>query len=186
MAKNKNFKKILGLVGETGSGKDTICEIVNDLVPSVSCLRFSDPLSQVLRIFFDEVKKEDQQWLATALRERFGNDILGKAIKKQIEKIKTGWVLVNGIRALEEYEMLKSLKAKIAYVTADSKIRWQRIRGRGEKKDDAVTYQKFLKLERAKTEILIPKIGEKADFKIENNGSKVALQQKISEIINQL
>jgi dephospho-CoA kinase len=56
----------------------------------------------------------------------------------------------------------------------------QRIRKRG-KKDDKVSYQKFLKMEKAKTEILIPKIGKLTDFKIENNDSKEDFYQKIKK-----
>ena len=180
------MKKIVGLVGETGSGKDTSCDYFKKNYKNVFCFRFSNPLSDVLRIFFDEIKKEDQQWLAPILRERFGNNILGKAIKKKIKSIKKGIIILNGVRMWEEYKMIKSLRGKIIYITADSKIRWQRISKRGEKKDDKIPYQKFLKMEKAETEILIPKIGKKADFKIENNGSKQNLNQEIRQIVNKI
>jgi len=178
------MKKIIGLVGETGSGKDTFCKYLKKNYHDVFCFRFSDPLSEVLKIFFDEIKKEDQQWLATSLRERFGNNILGKAIKKKIKNIKRGIAILNGIRAWEEYRMIKNLGGKIIYITADSKIRWQRLRKRGEKKDDSVSYKKFLELEKNRTEILIPQIGKKADFKIENNGSRQNFYREIKKIIN--
>lgn len=177
------MKKILGLVGETGSGKDAVCDYLKEAKKDVFVFRFSQPLTEVLRIFFDKVKKEDQQWLATALRERFGNNILGEAIKKKIKNIKKGIVILNGIRATEEAKMVKSLGGKIIYITADSKTRWQRIQNRGEKKDDKSAYQKFLKIEKAATEILIPTIGKKADYKIENNRSKPFLYKEILKII---
>lgn len=185
MALKKN-KKIIGLVGETGSGKDVFCDYLKKNCKNVFCFRFSQPLTETLGIFFNEVKKEDQQWLGTVLRERFGNNILGEAIKRKIEKIKKGIIILNGVRAWEEYEAIKKAGGKVVYITADSKTRWQRIQGRGEKKDDKITYQKFLKLEKAKTEILIPKIGGKADFKIENNGTKKELFFEIKKIIDKL
>lgn len=177
------MKKIIGIVGETGSGKDTFSEYLKKIKKNVFVFRFSQPLTEALGIFFDEIKKEDQQWLATSLRERFGNNILGEAIKKKIKNIKKGIIILNGIRALEEYKMIKKLGGKIIYITADSKIRWQRIKSRGEKKDDLISYQKFLKIERAKTEILIPQIGKKADFKIENNSSRQNFYREIKKII---
>ncbi len=181
------MKKIIGIVGETGSGKDTICRYLKKKIKkNVFVFRFSQPLTQVLRIFFDEVKKEDQQWLGRILRQRFGNNILGEAIKKKIKNIKKGIVILNGIRALEEAKMIKNLGGKIIYITADSKLRWQRVRKRGEKKDDLISFKKFLELERAKTEILIQKIGEKADFKIENNGSRQNFYREIKKIINKI
>lgn len=180
------MKKILGLVGETGSGKDTFCQYIKKLSKKVFCFRFSDPLTETLRIFFDKVKKEDQQWLAIILRQRFGNNILGEGIKKKIKKTKKGVIVLNGIRVWDEYKMLKNLGGKIIYITAPSKIRWQRIKKRGEKKDDDVSFQKFLKIEKAETEILISKIGKIADFKIENDISKKDFYQEIKNILKKI
>jgi len=180
-------KKIISLVGETGSGKDTFCQYLKRTVKEpVFCFRFSDPLSETLKIFLDGIKKEDQQWLGKILRERFGDDILAKAISKRIKNVKRGIVVLNGIRYWQEYEMIKKLGGKIFYITADPKLRWQRLRKRGEKKDDFSSFQKFLKREKAKTEILIPKIGQKADFKIENNGSFGEFYFKTDQIIKKL
>lgn len=179
-------KKILGLVGETGSGKDTFSKYLKKKYKPVFCFRFSTPLTEALKIFFNEVKKEDQQWLAISLRKRFGNNILGEAIKKKIKGIKKGIIILNGIRAWEEYKMIKNLGGKVIYITTDSKTRWQRIQKRGEKKDDPISYKKFLKLEKAKTEILIPQIGQKADFKIENNSSKRNFYQKIKTVLRKI
>jgi len=180
-------KFIIGLTGETGSGKDTFCQYIQKTVKKpVFCFRFSDPLSETLKIFFDEVKKEDQQWLGKILRQRFGDDILAKAISKRIKNIKRGVVILNGIRYWEEYEMIKKLGGKIFYLTADQKLRWQRLRKRGEKKDDFSSFKKFLEREKAKTEILIPQIGKRADFKIENNSSKRNFYQEIKKIITKL
>jgi dephospho-CoA kinase len=180
-------KTILGLVGETGSGKDTFCQYFKKFFKEpVFCFRFSDPLSEALRIFFDEIKKENQQWLGQVLRQRFGNDILAKAISKKIKNLKKGGIILNGVRYWEEYKMIKNLGGKIIYITAGPKLRWQRLKKRGEKKDDFSSFKKFLEKERAKTEILIPKIGEKADFKIDNNSSRQAFNKKIREIMKKL
>lgn len=180
------MKKIIGLVGETGSGKDTFCDYLKRVRKDVFVFRFSQPLTEALKIFFDEVKKEDQQWLAKVLRQRFGNNILGEAIVKKIKNIKRGTIILNGVRVWEEFKMIKKLGGKIIYITADSKIRWQRVTRRGEKKDDKTSYQKFLKMEKAASEILIPQIGKKADFKIENNGSIKDFHQKIESILEKI
>jgi len=180
-------KIILGLVGETGSGKDTFCQRVKKIVKEpVFCFRFSDPLSEILKIIFPEVKKEDQQWLGKILRERYGNDILAKALAKKIEHIKEGLIILNGIRYWEEFKIIKKKGGKIIYITADPKIRWQRLRKRGEKKDDFSPYKTFLKKEKAKTEILIPEIGERADFKIVNSGSHKDFYKEIGNIIKRI
>ena len=95
-------------------------------------------------------------------------------------------MILNGIRAKEEYSMIKKLRGKIIYITASSKLRWQRVQKRKEKKDDFSSYQKFLKLEKAKSESLISKISEKSDFKIENNGSIKDFYKKIEMILKKI
>lgn len=180
------MRRILGLVGESGSGKDAFCDYLKKIRKDVFISRFSQPLTEALRIFFDQTKKEDQQWLVATLRERFGNNILGEAIVKKMKNIKRGLVILNGVRMWEEFKMIKKFGGKIIYITADSKIRWQRISRRGEKKDDKVSYRKFLKMEKATSEILIPEIGKKANFKIENNGSIKDFYRNIKSILNRI
>lgn len=180
------MKKIIGLVGETGSGKNQFCQYLKKIFKPFFHFRFSDPLSDMLRILFNDIRKEDQQWLAIMLRQRFGDNILGKAITKKIRNIKKGLIVLDGIRYWKEYTTVKKLGGKIIYITADSKLRWKRIRNRGEKKDDFIPYKKFLELEKAKTEIVISQIGKKGDFKIQNNGSKKDFYQKIEVISKKL
>ena len=120
------------------------------------------------------------------MREKYGDDILAKVVAQRIKKVKNGIIILNGIRYWEEFEMIKKLGGKIIYVTADQKIRWQRLKKRGEKKDDFSSFKKFLEREKAKTEILIPKIGQKANFKIENNGSFDSFYQEIEKILEKL
>jgi dephospho-CoA kinase len=179
-------KKIIGITGATGSGKDTFCKYIKENYPNVFCFRFSQPLSEVLGIFFNDIKKEDQQWLAITLRERFGKEILWEAIKKKIGEIKEGIVLLNGVRYVEEYEGIKKLGGKIIYLTAESKTRWERVKIRGEKKDDDVPYEKFLEMEKAATEVLISQIGKKADMTIENNGSVEDFYAKIKATLEKI
>ena len=177
-------KIIIGLTGEIGAGKDTFCDHIAKISQEpVFSLKFSDPLSEVLKVFFDEVSREDQQWLAIMLRERFGKDILAKAIKKKINHIEKGLIILNGIRYQEEFNMIKKMAGQIIYITADSKLRWQRLQDRGEKKDDSAPYEKFLELEKAETESLIQEMGKEADYKIENNGSLEEFHKKVDELI---
>jgi dephospho-CoA kinase len=143
-------------------------------------------LSEILEILSGEIKKEDQQWLGKIIRQRFGDDILAKAISKRIKNVKRGVVILNGIRYWQEYEMIKKLGGRIVYITADQKLRWLRLRKRGEKKDDFSSFKKFLEREKAKTEILIPKIGQKADFTIENNSTFISFYKKIKEVFDKL
>jgi len=180
-------KIVIGLVGEMGAGKDTIIEHIKENFKDVVSLKFSTPLNETLKIFFDEIKREDQQWLVNGLRERFGQDILARAIAKKIRSIDGGIILLNGIRVWDDYDVIKEIEgAHIIYVTANDKIRWERMSKRGEKADDKCTWEEFLKKHKNATEISIAKIGEKADFKIENNGTLKELYEKTDKLIEKL
>ncbi len=179
-------KKIIALVGETGSGKDVFCRIVEEKFPSVLSLRFSEALTIALGLFFDEIRKEDQQWLANKLRDRFGEDVLMKAIAKKIETAEKEIVIVNGMRIKEEFDFIKKIGGTVVYITLDSKVRWERIKERGEKKDDNVSYEKFLEVDNGRTERQIKEIGKMADVVIENKESLDSLEEKVIELIRNL
>ncbi len=179
-------KKIIGLVGETGSGKDTFCEIAKEIDPSILFLRFSQPLSSAMGLFFDEIKKEDQQWLASSLRDRFGEDILMKGVARRIENAPEGVIVLNGVRVKEEADFIRSLNGIIVYITVDSKTRWERIQNRGEKEDDNVSYEKFLKIASGRPEAQIKEIGGSADIVIDNKESWKKLEEKVVKLIKDL
>lgn len=182
----KNKKIIIGLVGESGSGKDTVADYLRDR-HSAKLYRFADPLREALELYLESISREDLQWLALQFKKRFGKDILAKGLRKKIEKNGCELTAVNGVRFFEDADFIKSFpNSYILYVTLDSKSRWGRIYSRGEKTDDAVSYEKFLEMEKVETEVQTPQIGEKADFKIENTGTKEDLFAKVDEIIGRL
>jgi len=180
----RNKKLIIGLVGESGSGKDTVANYLKGKY-NAKLFRFSDPLRDALELYLDSISREEMSWLAVVFRKRFGNNILSRGLRKKIEKFNNREIIaINGIRYFEDFEFIKSLpNSFVLYITLDSKKRWERIYSRGEKTDDAVNYEKFRDMEMAETEVNIPKIGEKADYRIENTGTKEELFAKVDEII---
>jgi len=161
-------KIIIGLLGESGSGKDTVANYLQEKY-GATLMRFADPIKETLNIYFEKSSREDQQWLALEFRQRFGNDILSKAIKKKIDHTE-GLIVINGIRFWEDHEFVESFNpGKTIYVTADQKTRWERTKHRNEKSDDNVSFEKFQEVENGmETEKHIPEIGKKADFTIWN------------------
>ncbi len=161
-------KTIIGLVGETGSGKDTVAEYLRDNY-NAKLMRFSDPLKDTLSIYFDKLSKDDQAWLYEVFRERFGDDVLSKAIQKRVEDIDAELVIINGLRMPSDYDFMQRFPdSKVLYVTVPSKLRWKRVTGRGEKTDDDISFEAFQELDTRSTEVHIPEIGSKADWRINN------------------
>lgn len=179
-------KIIIGLVGEAGSGKDTVADYLKEKC-NAELFRFADPLNETLALFLDDIKRVDLTWLAVTFKKRFGKDVLFRGLRKKIESSDHEIIAVNGIRFSEDAEFIKSLpNAHILYITLDQKKRWERIYGRGEKADDAVSFETFQEMEKAETEEQIPHIGEKADFRLENIGNKMELFAKVNEIVTQI
>lgn len=179
-------KTIIGLVGETGSGKDTIAEYLRDNF-GAQLMRFSDPLKDTLSIYFDKLSKDDQAWLYEVFRERFGDDVLSKAIQKRVEDIDEGLVIINGLRMPSDYDFMQRFPgSKILYVTAPSEMRWQRVTGRGEKTDDNISFEAFQELDTRSTEVHIPEIGAKADWTINNTKDLDSLLAAADSVMEEL
>lgn len=179
-------KVLLGLTGEIGSGKDTFCKYLQENVQDAHIFGFSQILSEILRIFFDAVKREDQQWLGSILREKFGKDILLKALIRKANNIDRGIIIFNGVRKQGEVQSIRDAGGKIVYVTADQKLRWARVKVRGEKADDDVSFDKFLEMHKAEAELQIPEIGAEADYKLENSGTKEEFYIQIKKVLESL
>lgn len=176
---------IIGLVGETGSGKDTVAKYLKEKY-GAKMLRFIDPINEALGIFFEKYSKQDQQWLVTKFRERFGNDILCRGLEKKIMDEK-GLLVLNGVRLLEDEKFIRRLdNSFLLYITAGQKLRWERIRNRGEKADDNSSFEKFQEIEKAITEIHIPEIGSRADFTVKNESDLPSLLNASDEVMKKI
>jgi len=163
---------VIGLVGESGSGKDTLADYLKHRY-NATLLRFSDPIKDILHMFYDQISREDQSWLAVELKRRFGKDILLRALSRKVGSYTGSTILsFNGIRYPEDYEFVRSFETNfVIYVTADQETRWKRSVHRGEKTDDTQSLDAFKAMEsRLETEKCIPDLGASADFCIDNRG----------------
>ena len=176
---------MVGLLGESGSGKDTVANYLKEK-HGAQLMRFADPIKETLNIYFEKSSREDQQWLYLQFKERFGSDVLGKALRKKVEASE-GLIVINGLRMPDDYDFVKSFSgSQILYITADQKLRWERTVNRHEKSDDNISFEKFQEQEKVETEIHIPEIGVKADFTIRNEKDLDYLLQSVDEAMEKI
>lgn len=181
MATKKPTTKIyIGIVGEKGSGKDTIPVFLRELLPhkKIGRVTFSDVLSETLDLWVLPKTRANYQRLVPMMVETFGGSTLANITKFRAERLKADIVCIPGMRWFEDLRMVKSLNNKngarsfVVYVTAPAKTRFLRSKKRGEKADEKKSsFRKFMKEEKARTEVDIPKIAKRADLTIVNDGT---------------
>lgn len=177
--------QIIGLVGEKGSGKDTFAKYLSEISEKkITHIRFSDLLKETLKLWDLPITRANLQKLAQVL-EDFGSGTIAHGIEKQIENTTADIIILDGIRWAPDVELLEKFPHKLVYITADPKLRYERLKTRGEKDGEKdMSYEQFLEEERAPNELLISEIGSKADLKIENNNSIEEFDQKIRDFCN--
>lgn len=178
---------ILGLTGEKLSGKGTISDYLVEN-HDYKHYRFSKILEDLAERLYLPKTRENLIDVALAMRDKFGSQILGHVLKKDIEKDCPAGAVVDGIRYWEEYNILTNLEGfHLVYVTAELKNRFERTRTREEKEGESeISFEDFAKQEEGPTEVLIKEIGEKAEFRIDNDGSFEELYNEVEKIIKKL
>ncbi len=171
---------ILGIVGEKSSGKSIVVEYLKRR-RGFRVARFSDALNDLLRrLRLDERNRRNQGNLAEALRNTFGLDVLARAVVAEVLAKPCRAAVLDGTRKLGELRYLRTLpRFKLLYVTAPIRLRYERARERGERRDDRVSFSEFQAIERLPHEVEIPWMGRLADIRIDNVGTKRELLAKV-------
>jgi dephospho-CoA kinase len=182
-----NNKIIIGLVGEIASGKDTVAKYLEKKYGSQT-VSFSGPLRAILDILDLPQTRENMAWLGVDLRQRFGQDILAKAVTAQVRKSKNKMVALPNVRLPQDITYLKKLPGfHLVHIDADPKIRYQRLIRRSQNADDkSKTWAKFLKDSRLPTEIKIRQLAKKAEYRLDNSGSVENLKKQVDEMMRRV
>ncbi len=178
---------ILGFVGSIASGKGTTCEYLKKN-HDASVYRFSTILRDILDRIYIEQSRDNLQNLSLDLRKRFGEDLLAKAISKDVKNEKNYIIAIDGVRREPDIKYLKEIpEFNLVFIDADQKIRFERITKRGENSDDTKkTFADFQKDEQKEAELQIKDVSKLAKLKIDNNGTFGDLYQQIEKIIKKL
>lgn len=181
------MKVILGFVGDLASGKGTICKYLNEKY-DVNAYRYSTMLRDVLNRMYIPVQRDNLQLISKILRENFGQDVMSGVIAEDVIRDPKELVAVEGIRRPTDITYLEKLpNFHLIYITADPKIRWERLVKRNENGgDDKKTFEEFLKDEQHEADQLIKELGKKASSTITNNGTMEQFYNQMEEILNKI
>ena len=179
--------KVIGIIGSKIAGKETAAKYIAANYHGKQ-LAHSDILFEILSILHVEARRDNVIHLS-ALREKFGEDVLINAVNKKISEIDAPLVVVTGIRFKNELENIRAYPdSKIIYINSPIELRYQRQLHRASRVDDKnMTFDEFIALEKRNTEEGIAELGKSADYVIDNSGSlqdfHAALDLTMKEIL---
>lgn len=185
MARTRRY--ILGLVGEKSGGKSTVGAYLRSKGARV--IRFSDFLADILvRLHLDPQDRENLGALGEALRAAFPAGTIARAVALDAQSGKGTLAVVDGIRKPGELAYLRRLpNFRLLYVTAPPRLRYERAHKRNQRRDDRVSFWKFQSIERTlASEVDIPNVGRRADFRIDNVGTEAELSTKVDVVLKRM
>lgn len=179
---------VIGLVGEKGSGKGTFAELLATSAPTgsrVVRVRFSDILRETLDCWHLPPSRANLQNLSRVMNAEFGNGTLAHAMGHRIANTKANLVVLDGVRWEADRLLIRSLPQNLLiYVTASPRVRYERLRARGEKAGESTTtFEQFLAEEGAVAERAIPAIAATADVRIVNEGPLERLKVHATSVL---
>jgi dephospho-CoA kinase len=177
-------KVIFGLTGEMASGKGTVAQYLTKKYGGNSH-RFSTILRDLTKRLYLEESRENLQKISKSLRKDFGEDLFSKIIFQDVKKDRYPIIVIDGVRRLADIKYLNTLPHfYLIYIEAELEKRFLRTRLRQENSDDAAkTLSEFKKEQLQEAELQIKSLKAKADFVIDNNGSREDLYFQIDQIV---
>jgi len=177
------MKLVIGLVGKIGSGKTIVSDYLHEKYGAKQ-MRFSQILMDILDRLYLPHERKHLQRLGHSLRTSLGEDVIVNAFGRDMEKDPSRVIAVDGIRYMNEVKMLRKFENNLLiFVDAPADIRYGRCRTRGEKGEDKIEFEEFLKAEERETERHIDEIGGIADYRIENTKSLEELYKEVDRIL---
>lgn len=165
----------IGLVGEIGAGKGMFVQLLQEVAAGkkVERMASSSILGDTLDLWDIRRTRKALQDLAIIMNKHYGEGTLTHAAWKRITDSPADIVVFDGMRWKSDEEMIRRFPNNmIVYVTADEKIRYERITHRKEKEGESTTsFETFVADHKAHTELEISNIGKRADVVIQNNGT---------------
>jgi len=180
------MKIILGFIGEKAGGKGAAAAHLAEK-HGASVHAFSKPMKDCIERLGLEMTRTNLITFSEISRKAFGDDLYAKVIARDSANDPADIVIVDGIRRKADIALLKDLPGfHLIYITAPLALRWERAVKRNEKGEGAMTLEQFTEQENASTEVAIPELGSRAEFRIDNTGTFDEFHEELENILKKL
>jgi dephospho-CoA kinase len=180
-------KLIIGLTGQLAAGKTTVAKYLAEKYQG-QVYGFSRPLRDIIDRLTLVQTRENMANLSSILRNQFGQDIILRAIMRDVQNESCQFILLEGMRRYGDFMAFKEFpNFHLIAVLGEQELRYQRLAQRNQNSDDAgKTLEQFKIDEQGEAELDIPKAIAEAEFTIDNNGDLTALYEQAEAIYQKL
>jgi len=184
---NENKKTILVFTGLPGSGKDTVIDYLKEKHGAI-IFSFTTMLHETLNRFHLEFNRDNLIKLSEMIRQTFGEDIMAKTMKLDVEKDSSNFIAIGNARRMADIKYLSQLSGFVLIeISADIEKRFERVSKRHEKTSDTnQTFDDFKATHQRSTELSIIELSKQATKQIDNNGTLEKLYEQLDKIVEKI
>ena len=178
--------KVIGAVGDIGSGKDEVLKYLRDRygVPFIST---GDIVRQMAQEEGVEGTRENLEAISKRCFAEMGRGCFVRMAAQEI--VEKGWKVagISGVRSPEDVAVMKEMFGDdfiLARVDiSDPRIRFERVRLRGERRDP-LTWEAFHEQDRnEEQEFQIGRAEAMADYSLDNSGTLEELHRQLDKLV---
>lgn len=173
-----NETNIIGVVGYPASGKGEFAKIAQELCIPVVVM--GDMIRREVSKKGMELTDENIGNMAKQLRAKHGNDAVALLTAKEVEKLSSNTIVIDGIRGDSEIEYFKSVFPNfiLVCISASFETRLARMKERG-RTDDTITAESLKARDEREEGFGLGRAMPMAGICIENESSRKAFEEKI-------
>ena len=182
--------KVIGMIGNIGSGKDAAADYICEKY-SYRNVSMGDIVREILKREGKPETRENLDRLQKEYTEKYGTDFFAQQVLEMILFNKWRKVIISGIRRPADAEVPKEAFGEdfvLIEIEAPAEVRFERIGpGARNRPGDPKTLEEFNKQEEGQMKFFgLGKTLDMVDHKIDNSGSKKDLQKNIDELLEKI
>jgi dephospho-CoA kinase len=178
--------KVIGAVGQNGSGKD---EVLKHLRSKYGVPFFStgEMVREIAAKEGIEPTRENLGKISEGYFQKMGKGCFVRLLADKIRKSDLKTVGISGIRSLDDVTILQDIFGKefilVRVYISDPHVRYERMTKRGEGRDPH-SYEQFLQQDKTEDELFSVKAAEqRADYSLSNDGTLEDLHLEIETLV---